>query len=103
MSVMMSVTFDPMDEGVSPDAWASFCAGNGLVAEPGNWLWYQGEVEVDYLPEKRTVTFSTTGGQDARDNLIMLALGFWKKFSGKLYASGELQAVIVDLVTQSML
>jgi hypothetical protein len=102
MSVIISFTYDQLDQGVSQGAWASFCADFGLAFSYGSGLWNQGRIEADYESD-RSITFRTTGGFEARSSMVVVAMNFWRKFSsGKLYASQELMEMIADLVTQSL-
>lgn len=102
MSSLIAFTFDPMDEGVHRAEWDKFVTEHRLVLEPGNNMFYQGGVEVEYI-SKRHVTFSANGNQDTRDNQILLAIEFGRRFGGSMYLSPELYEMLISSYTSAVI
>jgi hypothetical protein len=101
MSSLIAFTFDPLNEVVRRAEWDKFTDEHVLVFCPGNGMFYQDNIEVEYT-SKRHISFSTNSDQDARDNQLLLALTFWKKFGGSMHASPEIRAVILDLIANNL-
>jgi hypothetical protein len=98
MSSIITLTWDPLNEGVRRRDWDPFCQQHSLELNLGNGAWYagsgDGRVEVTYLT-KRSITFRC--GTDAGWPLATrLALTLLRCFGGAMAASPEITALLAQ-------